>query len=78
MCARSGRRRACLLYVVLYSLSCLTKHSPDYWVLLIGRLLGGISCSLLFSSFESWLVAEHLARGFSPQLLVGCWGEAGW
>jgi len=68
---RSGRKRACLLYVVLYSLSCLTKHSSDYYLLLLGRLLGGTSCSLLFSAFESWLGAEHLSRGFSPQLLVG-------
>lgn len=26
---------------------------------MVGRVLGGIATSLLFSSFESWLVAEH-------------------
>lgn len=26
---------------------------------MIGRVLGGIATSLLFSAFESWLVAEH-------------------
>jgi hypothetical protein len=26
---------------------------------MIGRILGGIATSLLFSAFESWLVAEH-------------------
>ena len=51
---RSGRRSACLMYVLTYSLSCITKHSPLYWVLLLGRLLGGVSTSLLFSTFESW------------------------
>jgi len=25
----------------------------------VGRILGGIATSLLFSAFESWLVAEH-------------------
>ncbi len=86
----SGRRKACLLYVVTYSISCLTKHSGNFWVLLSGRALGGISTSLLFSTFEvwhdlatawvsvstrdpvllqSWLVAEHMSRGFPPALL---------
>ena len=26
---------------------------------MLGRVLGGIATSLLFSAFESWLVAEH-------------------
>lgn len=30
----------------------------------LGRLLGGIATSLLFSAFESWLVAEHFKGGF--------------
>ena len=46
-----------MLYVVTYSLSCLTKHSGDYWILMLGRLLGGVSTSLLFTAFESWLVS---------------------
>jgi hypothetical protein len=53
----SGRRSAAVLYMVTYSLSCMTKHSSDYWVLMMGRLLGGISTSLLFTAFESWLVS---------------------
>mmetsp|Transcript_5039 Transcript_5039/g.10932 ORF Transcript_5039/g.10932 Transcript_5039/m.10932 type:complete len:498 (-) Transcript_5039:665-2158(-) len=64
-----GRRCASIVYVISYSLSCLTKHSGEYWVLMLGRLLGGVSTSLLFSAFESWLVAEHYSRGFAPSLL---------
>lgn len=30
-----------------------------------GRVLGGIATSLLYSAFESWLVAEHFKHGFS-------------
>ncbi|CAN6896868.1 unnamed protein product [Brassica oleracea] len=45
---------------ILYSLhSCITKHSPQYTVLMVGRILGGIATSLLNSAFESWLIAEH-------------------
>ncbi|TYH58049.1 hypothetical protein ES332_D08G129300v1 [Gossypium tomentosum] len=36
---------------------------------MIGRVLGGIATSLLFSAFESWLVAEHNKRGFEQQWL---------
>jgi len=54
-----GRKRACVTYCITYILSCMTKHSPQYKVLLLGRILGGVATSLLFSAFESWLVAEH-------------------
>ncbi|KAG9158045.1 hypothetical protein Leryth_000203 [Lithospermum erythrorhizon] len=66
---KQGRKRACVTYCITYVLSCFTKHSPQYKVLLLGRVLGGISTSLLFSAFESWLVAEHFKRGFDQQWL---------
>lgn len=52
-----------------YSVSCLTKHSSNYYILMVGRVLGGIATSLLFSAFESWVVGEHLNRGFDPKWL---------
>ncbi|KAI5080064.1 hypothetical protein GOP47_0005543 [Adiantum capillus-veneris] len=64
-----GRKRASITYCITYILSCMTKHSPEYKVLMLGRILGGISTSLLFSAFESWLVAEHFKRGFEAQWL---------
>lgn len=54
-----GRKRACVTYCITYILSCITKHSPQFKILMVGRILGGIATSLLFSAFESWLVAEH-------------------
>ncbi|XP_047324265.1 molybdate-anion transporter-like [Impatiens glandulifera] len=66
---KQGRKRACVTYCITYILSCITKHSPQYKVLLLGRILGGIATSLLFSAFESWLVAEHFKRGFDQQWL---------
>ncbi|OMP02832.1 hypothetical protein COLO4_10782 [Corchorus olitorius] len=66
---KKGRKRACVTYCITYILSCITKHSPQYKVLVLGRVLGGIATSLLFSAFESWLVAEHNKRGFEQQWL---------
>ncbi|KAJ4711818.1 Molybdate-anion transporter, Major facilitator superfamily domain protein [Melia azedarach] len=66
---KQGRKRACVTYCIAYILSCITKHSPEYKVLMVGRILGGIATSLLFSAFESWLVAEHNKRGFDQQWL---------
>ncbi|CAN6709314.1 unnamed protein product [Malus baccata var. baccata] len=66
---KQGRKRACITYCITYILSCITKHSPQYKVLMLGRILGGIATSLLFSAFESWLVAEHNKRGFEQQWL---------
>ncbi|KAL6004413.1 hypothetical protein ACLOJK_004966 [Asimina triloba] len=66
---KQGRRRACVTYCISYILSCMTKHSPQYKVLMLGRILGGVSTSLLFSAFESWVVAEHNKRGFDQQWL---------
>uniref|UniRef100_A0A2P2LRQ3 Molybdate-anion transporter n=1 Tax=Rhizophora mucronata TaxID=61149 RepID=A0A2P2LRQ3_RHIMU len=56
---QQGRKKACATYCITYILSCITKHFPQYKVLMLGRVLGGIATSLLFSAFESWLVAEH-------------------
>lgn len=66
---KQGRKRACVTYCITYILSCITKHSPQYKILMVGRVLGGIATSLLFSAFESWLVAEHNKRGFEQQWL---------
>lgn len=38
---RSGRKRASLAYVATYALSCATKHSGNYWVLMVGQGMGG-------------------------------------
>jgi predicted MFS family arabinose efflux permease len=75
-----GRRTAGLAYAVIYSMSCVTKHSPNFMVLMVGRVLGGIATSLLYSAFESWLVAEHFKHGFSGRVLstTGLWATVVW
>ncbi|KAB1205132.1 Molybdate-anion transporter [Morella rubra] len=73
---KQGRKRACVTYCITYILSCITKHSPQYKVLMVGRILGGIATSLLFSAFESWLVAEHNKRNFDQQWLSVTFSKA--
>ena len=56
------------------------EHIPNITVLFVGRILGGVSTNLLFSAFESWMVAEHRKLGFSEDLLqstfiVSSWGN---
>lgn len=55
-----GRKILCVSFGILYSICCLAKLSPNFYILLIGRFLGGISTSILFSSFEAWYVNEHV------------------
>ncbi|XP_008317112.1 molybdate-anion transporter [Cynoglossus semilaevis] len=55
-----GRRPTCLLFCLCYSACCLTKLSTDYFVLIVGRVLGGISTSLLATTFEGWYVHRHV------------------
>lgn len=56
---RYGRRLACLVFCVLYSLSCVVLFSNDIIVLFVGRALGGASTTILYSCFESWMVTEY-------------------
>lgn len=66
---RFGRKANCVVFGVLYSLCCLTKHSHDFSILLIGRVLGGISTSILMSAFETWMVHEHKKIGYPDEWL---------
>lgn len=71
-----GRKKAALLYVVMYSFGCFTKHFNSFRILLLGRIFCGISTSLLYSAFESWLVAEHFKRGFDADWLGSVFSQA--
>jgi MFS family permease len=61
-----GVKRMILMgYCVVYMLACVTKHFDSLPWLYLGRLLGGTATSVLFSCFESWLVAEYTDKGQS-------------
>mmetsp|Transcript_16998 Transcript_16998/g.59469 ORF Transcript_16998/g.59469 Transcript_16998/m.59469 type:complete len:504 (+) Transcript_16998:139-1650(+) len=59
LCDVIGRRRGCLLYCWLAFVSCLLTHSTAVVPLAVGRLLGGVAESLLYSAFEVWAISEH-------------------
>ncbi|XP_043939824.1 molybdate-anion transporter [Protopterus annectens] len=61
-----GRKKSCILFSLTYSICCLTKLSQDYFVLIVGRILGGLSTSLLFTAFEAWYIHEHTQRHDFP------------
>eukprot|EP00928_Gymnodinium_smaydae_P037819 TRINITY_DN26209_c0_g1_i1.p1 TRINITY_DN26209_c0_g1~~TRINITY_DN26209_c0_g1_i1.p1 ORF type:complete len:434 (+),score=90.29 TRINITY_DN26209_c0_g1_i1:108-1409(+) len=71
---RFGRKKSALAYCALYIVSCITKHFSHYSILMFGRLTGGMATSLLFSSFECWMVAEHNKQGYSRGLLGHMFG----
>lgn len=56
---RFGRKKMALAFCIIYSFCCLTKLSSSFFWLFLGRVFGGISTSMLFSTFESWYVYEH-------------------
>ena len=64
-----GRKRFTQVYSILYIMSCLLMHVNHLPLLIIGRVLGGLATSLLYSVFDSWLCAEHTARKYPASLM---------
>ncbi len=58
-----GRKKFTVLFALIYIASCVTKHFKDFNILMLGRLLGGVATSLLFSVFDSWLIRSHSDAG---------------
>ncbi|KAL3149800.1 hypothetical protein ABBQ38_013625 [Trebouxia sp. C0009 RCD-2024] len=73
---RNGRKKAALTYVATYAFGCFTKHWNNFHILLVGRVFCGVATSLLYSAFESWLVAEHFKRGYEGNWLGGTFSKA--
>ena len=72
-----GRKKVCILFTILYSICCITKISRNYSVLIAGRVLGGISTSLLFTSFDAWYVHEHTqVHEFPPEWIEVTFSKA--
>lgn len=71
-----GRKRMSVAYAVFYGIACITKLYNNFGLLLLGRVLSGIATSLLFSSFESWMVAEHHKADFAPAWLSQTFSHA--
>ena len=65
-----GHRRNCVAYGVLYLVSCLLNNDGHLGCLALGRVLGGVAYSILYTSFESWLLTEANACGLPPSMLT--------
>lgn len=63
-----GRRTGCLTFCITYAASCVSTLSDEPWILFIGRALAGISTTLLFAVFETWMIAEYHKRELSTCL----------
>ncbi|KAH6679578.1 hypothetical protein B0J14DRAFT_614727 [Halenospora varia] len=59
---KHGRRTACLIFCVTYSTACFSTLVPSLPALFFGRVFGGLSTSLMYSAFESWMVTEFHKR----------------
>ncbi|XP_038052936.1 molybdate-anion transporter-like [Patiria miniata] len=62
-----GRKKLCITFSIIYSISCITKLSYSYYILILGRILGGISTSLLFTAYEAWYLHEHVESHDFPK-----------
>ena len=60
-----GRRFMCCVFCWTYSLSCLSTLFNHSAIIFAGRILGGISTSILYSAFEAWMVTEFHKRSLS-------------
>ncbi|KAK6443064.1 hypothetical protein LTR95_000581 [Oleoguttula sp. CCFEE 5521] len=68
---KRGRRAGCLVHCVAYAVSCLTVLSDNLIVLFVGRMLGGLSTTLLYSVFETWMISEYRRQELSAYLELG-------
>ncbi|KAI1817454.1 MFS general substrate transporter [Poronia punctata] len=62
---RFGRRNACLAFCIVHSIAALSVCFDTLSVLVAGRCLAGVGLSLLWTVFESWMVAEYNNIGSS-------------
>lgn len=71
---RIGRKKGCQIYCGLYTLAAFSTYSDNYFILISGRICGGISTSLLFSAPEAWLIGEHRAGNYPEEWINHLFG----
>ncbi|KAI3321376.1 DUF791-domain-containing protein [Xylariaceae sp. AK1471] len=57
-----GRKLYCMVYCLTYALSCFLTIIPVTPLLFLGRIFGGISTTILFTVFDSWMVTNFRER----------------
>jgi len=76
MIDKYGRKRMCIVYLVLEIIINCMEHVNHFSVLWISRVLGGITTNILFTGFESWMNAEHRKRNFPQEWVADTFGKA--
>lgn len=71
-----GRKLGTFAYSLLYCLAALSTTSNNLWILMLGRIAGGLGTSLLFSAPEAWLVGEHQKQKHEGKWLGQTFGWA--
>lgn len=71
-----GRKLGCVVYLLIEVVVNVLEHVNNFPLLVLGRIMGGVSTSLLFSAFESWMVSEHRKKGFPEEWLADTFGKA--
>lgn len=65
-----GRKKMCLIFCLSSSISLFLRVvTISFPILFVSHLLSGLSAGLLFSVFETWLVAEYQDLGLPSRLL---------
>ena len=57
------------LIFIYHRLSIGDEDFKNFSILMIGRLLGGVATSLLFSVFEAWLIGAHSSAGVMVRIM---------
>lgn len=57
---RMGRKKTAIVFAALYAFSSVVATIPNFVLLIIGRVIGGVANSFLFASMETWYTHEHL------------------
>ena len=65
-----------MAFCLTYALSCVLIFSQSLPILYFGRVLGGISTSILYSAFESWLISSSNSQGVDQAELGSIFGRA--
>ncbi|KAM0336161.1 hypothetical protein ACHAPQ_004436 [Fusarium lateritium] len=65
MVDKYGSKAMCRYYCIMSSLSCLTMLLGNIPLLFVGRAMGGLANTILYSAFETWMIAEYHKQGFA-------------
>jgi len=76
MVDKFGRKRMCVVYLVLEIIINIMEHFNNFALLWVSRVLGGITTNILFTGFEAWMNSEHRKRGYPQEWVADTFSKA--